>query len=159
MQPYLAMIVPVSNAGHGERPDHSLPGGRPVYPGHGLPEYPIDPGWGGGWGSGAVDPGWGRPIFHPGHPDHGLPSSPGHPSQGPIYGGGHPSQGLPWAPALPDNTLPGAQPKVYAAKVPPTPPESVNTEDGVWVIVNVGGALAWAWAQKPAETPPVPEQQ
>ncbi|MBT1509449.1 hypothetical protein KIP88_02945 [Bradyrhizobium sp. SRL28] len=159
------------------RPDNSLPW-APGHPGGG-PIYPdYLPGWGGGWGSGAVDPGYGRPIFHPGHPDHGLPVQPGHPgNRPPGSGGGHPDQGLPWAPVRPDQGLPGeqpgidnslpgggwtrpdqglpphAQPKVYAAAVPPTPPTSVNTEEGAWVIVNVNGVLAWAWAQKPPAKP------
>jgi hypothetical protein len=51
-----------------------------------------------------IDPGFGnRPIHHPGHPDHGLPSQPGTPSH-PIYHPGHPDHGLP---AYPDQGLPG----------------------------------------------------
>ena len=77
-------------------------------------------------GSGPIDPGFGnRPIHHPGHPDHGLPSQPGHPGNrppgswggpvdpgwggggyphpggGPIYHPGHPSHGLPSQPGHP----------------------------------------------------------
>jgi hypothetical protein len=53
---------------------------------------------GGGWG-GPVDPGYGRPggphpgggpIYHPGHPDHGLPSQPGHPANRPPGSWGGP---------------------------------------------------------------------
>jgi hypothetical protein len=64
---------------------------------------PLGEGIGGIGGIGGVDPGFGnRPIHHPGHPDHGLPSQPGHPSQ-PIYHPGHPDHGLP---AHPDQGLP-----------------------------------------------------
>lgn len=65
------------------------------------------PGYGGGWGSGGADPGYDRPIHHPGHPDHGLPSSPGHPSQ-PIHHPGHPDHGLPSQPGHPGNRPPGS---------------------------------------------------
>jgi hypothetical protein len=44
---------------------------------------------------GLADPGYDRPIHHPGHPDHGLPSRPAHPGGGPIYHPGHPDHGLP----------------------------------------------------------------
>jgi hypothetical protein len=43
---HLAMITPLS----GDRP------------GHGLPESPVDPGFGGGWGGGAIDPGFGGGV-------------------------------------------------------------------------------------------------
>ncbi len=49
--------------------------------------FPVDPGFG-----------VGAPIFHPGHPDHGLPSAgrPVDPGYGrPIYHPGHPDHGLP----------------------------------------------------------------
>lgn len=55
-------------------------GGGPMPGGGGGP---VDPGYGRPGGGGPVDPGYGRPIFHPGHPDHGLPSSPGHPANRP----------------------------------------------------------------------------
>jgi hypothetical protein len=65
----------------GNRPPGSwsgeYPSGQPVPPGG-----PVDPGWGGGWG-GTPHPG-GGPIYHPGHPSHGLPSEPVYPSTGPI---------------------------------------------------------------------------
>jgi len=142
----------------------NYPSGGPIFPGG-----PVDPGYGrpGGPYPGNRPPGsWG------GRPDQGLPGY-GHPgNRPPGSGGGHPDQGLPWAPVRPDQGLPGeqpgidnslpggwgrpdqglpgAQPKVYAAAVPPTPPTSVNIEEGAWVIVNVNGVLAWAWAQKPS---------
>lgn len=53
----------------------------------------VDPGYGRPGFGGPVDPGYGRPIFHPGHPDHGLPSAPA-----------HPDNSLPWSPGIPTTT-------------------------------------------------------
>jgi hypothetical protein len=72
--------------------------GLPVYPSTGpvYPGGPVDPGWGGGWGSGnyptwgpvrpggPVDPGYGRPDLPP-------------------YGGGYPT----WGPVPPQGVDPG----------------------------------------------------
>ena len=90
----------------------------------------IDPGFGNR--PGGADPGYDRPIHHPGHPDHGLPSRPGHIGGGPIYHPGHPDHGLPsgghignqlpWAPGHPDAGLP-VPPGI---NVPPVPPISRN---------------------------------
>lgn len=82
--PQLYVILPVGGGG-GEHPDQGLPGGQGGYPS--------------------------QPIYHPGHPDHGLPPFPsqglpgggGYPSQ-PIYHPGHPDHGLP---PFPDQGLPG----------------------------------------------------
>ncbi len=84
--PQLYWIIPLEG-GSGNRPDNSLPGGQ-----GGSPS---------------------QPIYHPGHPDHGLPPFPsqglpgggqgGYPSQ-PIYHPGHPDHGLP---PFPDQGLPG----------------------------------------------------
>jgi hypothetical protein len=74
------------------------------------------PGFGGGWGSGNRPdnslPGYGHPgggpIYHPGHPDHGLPSGP--PDHA-WWGGGRPDRpgnDLPWAPVHPGNRPPGS---------------------------------------------------
>jgi hypothetical protein len=99
---------------------------------------PIDPGYGrpgGGWGGpadpgfgnrpGGADPGYGRPIFHPGHPDHGLPS------------GGHIGNQLPWAPGHPDAGLP----------VPPgvTPPAAVPPDlaNQIVVLWHLPGQVEW----------------
>jgi hypothetical protein len=109
----MVKVVIVGEAYYGDRfPDQGLPGG-------------------GGDGP-AVSP----PIYHPGHPDHGLPSvppgywggerpgRPPHPGNrppgswgGPVDpgygwpgGGGHPDQGLPgggWGGGRPDQGLPG----------------------------------------------------
>lgn len=143
MQPYLALITPLS----GGHPDQGLPGG-------------------GGWSP--TDPGFGnRPIHHPGHPDHGLPSSPGHPSQ-PIHHPGHPDHGLPshggggtagqlpWSPGSPDQSLP----------VPPgvTPPASPGgaLKNKLVVLWHVPGQTEWhGKAFEPghpdAGLPPTPE--
>lgn len=158
--------------GYGGRPDNSLPW-APGHPGNVLPGYPVDPGWGGGWGgSGRPDqglpgggyPGQGHPGNRPpgswgGRPDQGLPGG-GYPGQG------LPGQGLPWAPARPDQGLPGeggnypsGQPIIpgatpHGSAVATAPPETVNATEGAWVLVNVQGTLVWAWAQKPTEKPP-----
>jgi hypothetical protein len=97
---------------------------------------PVDPGFGGGIGSGHPDnslppgfppigstlpeppPGVWPPLtpsapIQPAHPIAGVPvppgtiwPSPGHPSQGLPVGPGHPDQGLPVAPGHPDQGLP-----------------------------------------------------
>jgi hypothetical protein len=75
-QPYLALITPLT----GGHPDQGLPGGG------GSPGVPTPP------------------IYHPGHPDHGLPA---YPDQG-LPGGGHggrPDHGF--NPDYPDQGLPG----------------------------------------------------
>lgn len=119
---------------------------------------PVDPGFGGGWGG--VDHVGGGPIYHPGHPAHGLPSQPGHPANrppgsggpghvggGPIYHPGHPDHGLPsgghignqlpWAPGHPDAGLP----------VPPgvTPPPAPGgaLKDKLVVLWHIPGQTAW----------------
>jgi hypothetical protein len=133
--PQLYWIIPLE----GGHPDNALPGGRPPHVG-------------------------GGPIYHPGHPDHGLPSSPGHPSnrppgswggpvdpgfgQGggsggyPIYHPGHPSHGLPSGGERPDNALPsGEEIPPEAIQLPEPPPEysdkvvvAVKRPDGEWQI-------------------------
>ena len=95
----LYVILPVGGGGQidntlpGQQPgiDNSLPGGQGGRPSH--------------------------PIYHPGHPDHGLPA---HPDQGlPGGSGGRPDQGLPPFPSqglppggedIPSNELPMPQP-------------------------------------------------
>ena len=116
------------------------------------------PGFGGGWG-GAPHPG-GGPIYHPGHPDHGLPSH-GHPDQGlpggrpdhPWWGGrdpNRPDQGLPVTPTPKGN--------MYAA-VPdtaiPDQPDAPNPAHGEWVLVALGDRkMGWAWLDTaPVATP------
>ena len=70
MQPYLALITPLS---HGGQPSHPIY--SPIYPDQGLP--PVN-------GSGGSPS---HPIYHPGHPDHGLPARP---DQGLPGGGAQP---------------------------------------------------------------------
>ena len=85
--PQLYMIIPVGLDGN--RPDNTLPQ-PPVYPSQGLPgnqPYP-DQGLPGGQGGKPS-----HPIYHPGHPDHGLPA--------------YPDQGLPGNQPYPDQGLPG----------------------------------------------------
>ena len=91
----------------GEYPDQGLPGGgwggRPPRPDQGLPPN---------WGGRPPRPGQGLPpIYHPGHPDHGLPSEPPHPDQGPVI------------PGLPEH-LPSPGQPVAPGQLPtiPTPP-------------------------------------
>ena len=81
-------------------------------------------------GEGLIDPGFGnRPIHHPGHPDHGLPSQPPRPGQGlppfpsqglPGGGGGRPDQGLP---PHPDQGLPPGEEIHIDNELPPVPPQ------------------------------------
>ena len=93
-QPFLALITPLSQG-------------------------PVDPGF--GWGGMPPHVG-GGPIYHPGHPSHGLPSG-GHPSQ-PIYHPGHPSHGLPSQPGHPGNRPPGSG-------RPPRPDNSLPISDRI----------------------------
>ena len=93
----------------------------------------------GGMGGGA-DPGYDKPIHHPGHPDHGLPSGPpGHISNRPPGSyPGRPDQGLPpYSPGSPDNSLP----------VPPgvTPPPNVpaNLKDQLVVLWRLPNTVEW----------------
>jgi hypothetical protein len=152
--------------GGGPRPDHGLPGGGPVDPGFGGGmRPPVDPGYGRpGWSP--VDPGWGGGGMHPGmpgfgggwgsggRPDNSLPGQPIDPGFGGGIGQqpGHPS-GQP--------IIPGATP--HGTAVATQPPEKVDPENGLWVLVNVQGSMVWAWAQKnkgqdaapPAGTKPI----
>jgi hypothetical protein len=113
------------------------------------------PGFGGGVPGqpGHVSP----PIFHPGHPDHGLPSVPGHPSGGfpvgpghvapPIFHPGHPDHGLPSVPGHPSAGLPvGPGHPGNALPINPAHPDNSLPTGGTPVTVNPplpppGGAL------------------
>jgi collagen type IV alpha len=104
--------------GGGEHPSHGLPGG----PGHVSP-----------------------PIFHPGHPDHGLPSSPGHPDQGlpgrpPHVGGRPPGSG---GGGIPDNSLPSTPPPTL---MPGWTLALVRSPDGKWHYASLA----------PSSPPPKP---
>jgi hypothetical protein len=82
--PQAYWIIPLE--GGGGQIDNSLPGGRPPHIG-------------------------GGPIYHPGHPDHGLPSSPGHPANRPPGSWGGPTDpGYGWGGGEhPGNRPPGSE--------------------------------------------------
>ena len=130
--PQMYWIIPVE--GGGGRPDNSLPGGQGGHPS--------------------------QPIYHPGHPDHGLPAHPEHPiapggGQGgrpehPIHIPGVPDQGLPEGQPIPDNELPP----------PAVPPQY---EDDLVIGVKPAGSSEWTFtaydtSNKPDQgLPPHPE--
>ena len=144
--PIIALIVPLGdgagiggvdpgfgNWGGGPRPDHGLPGGGQG----GRPSHPI---------------------YHPGHPDHGLPAYPdqglpggsgGRPSH-PIHIPGVPDQGLPEGQPIPDNELPPIE----------VPPEY---HDDLVIGVKPAGSTDWTFtaydtSNKPDQgLPPTPE--
>lgn len=101
--PQMYWIVPVE----GGRPDNSLPGGQGGYPS--------------------------QPIYHPGHPDHGLPA---YPDQGlPGGSGGRPDQGLP---PFPSQGLPAGGENIPSNELPlPEPPP--DHADDIIVAVHRPG--------------------
>ena len=108
-EPIFCMIIPLGDRGFG----------------------PIDPGFGNIGGIGGVDPGFGnRPIHHPGHPDHGLPSQPGHPS--------HPIN-IPGLPPHISNELPPGEPVTIN---PPPPPPTGHEND---LVIGVWNEGVWTW--------------
>ena len=143
-----AMITLLEDGAFGGRPDNSLPG----YGGSG-------------------DPGYDKPIHHPGHPDHGLPSRPDHIGGGPIHHPGHPDHGLPSRPGAidpgygqggrdhisnrppgsvgghPDNSLPwGPNSPDQGLPVPPginPPPVPPNLAQQVVVLWHMPGQTQW----------------
>lgn len=158
MQPFLAMILPVS----GGHPDNSLP---PVPPGGGLtPSHPIViPGAPPG-APGSPE----NPIYWPIAPDQGLPGRPPYPSQGPVrpgrpvdpgwgWGGGeHPSTGpvRPGRPVDPGYGIPElgdlgpAHPWVPPSgeALPPPPADIVDD-----YVVAVWNPTKQAWTVSVAE--------
>jgi hypothetical protein len=149
----LYVIMPVGADGS---VDNTLPGGRP---GHVAP-----------------------PIYHPGHPDHGLPSVPGHPGNRPpgswggptdpgfgSGGGEYPSHGLPGSPGHPGNWVPGSGqyptggpviPPISAPPHPWVPPEGSEIPDPpAEIAANVVIAIwdpatqTWAVASAPPAQP------
>lgn len=136
--PQLYMIIPVGL--DGGRPDNSLPGGQGGYPS--------------------------QPIYHPGHPDHGLPPFPSqglpgnqpYPDQGlpggqggypshPIYHPGHPDHGLP---AYPDQGLPpgasggGGTPVSEDVYTPAPIPEEIASQ----YVVSAYNPKTMQWTTK-----------
>ena len=126
--PQLYMILPVGGYDWGARPDQGLPQ-PPVYPSHGLPGYQPYPDQGLPGGQPYPDQGLpggqgGRPshpIYHPGHPDHGLPA--------------YPDQGLPQPP-------PGGTPVEDYTPLPP--PETVYSQ----YVVSVWNPKTASWTTK-----------
>jgi hypothetical protein len=146
-----------------------------LYPGQGLP-----PGQGG-------HPS--QPIYHPGHPDHGLPPFPsqglpgqgqgGRPSQ-PIYHPGHPDHGLPpypdqglpgqsggqpshpiHIPGVPDQGLPEGE-EIPSNELPPIPPLAPEYADDLVIAVRQPGSNEWtvtAYDVAPDQGQPVPTPQ
>lgn len=147
-EPFLALITPVS-AGS---PAHPIAPGGPgvVDPGYGV-AGPVDPGYGVQGPGPGIWPSPGRPahpiarppIFHPGHPDHGLPTPPvaGEPTP-PIYHPGHPDHGLPSEPH-PDHGLPVPPPVVDNTL--PTPPKQ---GDFLILIYIPGTGFRWIVVDK-----------
>ena len=125
--PQAYWIIPLE-AGGG-RPDNSLPqpplgiwgGGNMPYPDQGLP---------GGQGGRPS-----HPIYHPGHPDHGLPA--------------YPDQGLPGHQPYPDQGLPGGA-RNGGTEVPedvytPAPiPEEIASQ----YVVSVYNPKTMQWTTK-----------
>jgi hypothetical protein len=140
------MIIPVGGL-DGGRPDNSLPGGQGGHPS--------------------------QPIYHPGHPDHGLPPYPdqglpggggsgGRPSH-PIYHPGHPDHGLPahpdqglppqgsggspshpiHIPGVPDQGLPEGQPIPDNELPPPAVPPQY--QDDLVIGVKAAGSTEWTF--------------
>ena len=112
--PQMYWIIPVE--GGGGRPDNSLPGGQGGHPS--------------------------QPIYHPGHPDHGLPPFPSQGLPGGGQGGGHPSQPI-HIPGVPDQGLPEGQPipgnELPAPIVPP------QYEDDLVIGVKAAGSTEWTF--------------
>ena len=124
----LYVILPV---GGGAQIDNSLPGGQ-----GGRPS---------------------QPIYHPGHPDHGLPA---HPDQGlPGGSGGRPDQGLP---PFPSQGLPPGGEDIPSNELPmPQPP--AEYEDNLIIAVKKPNEAEWTVkAYDPAlkpDTGPVPNPE
>ena len=103
----IALIIPLGDApGYipGLRPDQGF---NPAYPDQGLPG-----------GNGGEQPE--HPIYHPGHPDHGLPA---YPDQGLPGGGGRPPR--------PGNRPPGSG-------APPHPSHPIHRPGGLPVDPDYG---------------------
>ena len=129
--PQMFWIIPVESSG---RPDNTLPGNQP-YPDQGLP------GGQGGYPS--------HPIYHPGHPDHGLPA---YPDQGlPGGSGGRPDQGLP---PFPSQGLPPGGENIPNNELPiPEPP--ANHADDIVVAIHRPGE---EWVVKAYDADARPDQ-
>jgi len=100
----------------GDRPDNSLPGGRPGHPSHPI-VLPILPG---------IWPPPGQPNWPPSLVDPGYGVGSEHPSQGPIIIQGKPDQPI----ALP--------PGVY----PPLPPAGLKDKYAILILIF---GVGWRW--------------
>ena len=131
--PQMYWIIPVE--GGGGRPDNSLPGGQGGHPS--------------------------QPIYHPGHPDHGLPPFP---SQGLPGGGqgGRPDNSLPGNQPGIDNALPEGGTEIPSNELPP-PAVPPQYEDDLVIGVKPAGSTEWTFtaydtSNKPDQgLPPHPE--
>ena len=118
-------------------------------------------------GEGAIDPGFGnRPIYHPGHPDHGLPSQPVHPGNRPPGSRPpRPDQGLPGSQPHPDQGLPEGEEIHIDNELPPVPPQyedkvivGIKKPDEDWrVLAYEPGEIDNSLPPAPDHTLPQPE--
>jgi hypothetical protein len=177
MKPFLAMIVPAR--GHGEHPDHELPGAQPKPPQPGAPDqtlpgnlpkpshpiyYPLPPG-------APVDPDYGVPIEHPdqglpptqpGTPTHPIatppPGQPTHPIATPPPGAPThpialpPDAGGGWGPIYIWGGGPGARPPIAIPPEGETPPGKVEWK-AAWTPTT--GWVTFGIVVPGAETPVV----
>jgi hypothetical protein len=152
-------VDPDYGVDEGAGPDQGLPGGgwggRPPRPDQGLPGgrpgRPVDPGYdrpGGGWGGEHPDqglPGGGRPprprppIYHPGHPDHGLPP------EGEI-------------PGIPDHELPPGVP-VTPGQLPTLPSVPAPLQGKLVVAVHKPNSPPTEWTVTSFDVPPATPDQ
>jgi len=134
-RPTIALIIPLGDSPFPVDPGFGVSGGHPSQPIY----HPGHPDHGLPAPEHPIDPGYGRPIYHPGHPDHGLPSRPG------VE---RPDNSLPTIPGLPDNSLPeGPGSSVPPTTLPiPTPPPQLAAD--LVVAVWAPGQNKWvvtAW--------------
>ena len=124
--PQMYWIIPVE--GGSGRPDNTLPGGQGGHPS--------------------------QPIYHPGHPDHGLPA---YPDQGlPGGQGGRPDQGLP---PFPDQGLPGGE-EIPSNELPMPEPPPDHADDIIVAVHRPGQewvVKAYDNVQPDQGLPPTPQ--
>ena len=124
-KPFYAVIIPLGEGQGPVDPGYGRPGGGGggPHPDQGLP---------GGQGGHPS-----QPIYHPGHPDHGLPPFP---DQGlPGGSGGRPDQGLP---PHPDNALPPGGQDIPDNELP-MPEVPQEYEDNLVIAVKKPHETEW----------------
>ena len=127
----LYVILPV---GGGGQIDNTLPGQQPG----------VDNSLPGGQGGRPS-----QPIYHPGHPDHGLPA---HPDQGlPGGSGGRPDQGLP---PFPSQGLPPGGEEIPSNELPMPQPPADHADDIIVAVHRPGQE----WVVKAYEADTHPDQ-